>query len=108
MCPTDSRKRPDQRLLEEGDVDAASDEKYRLEEKQRAARRLRESRKEKWKPRYVGRRREEGRGEVRRLGGEEGRTGGGEGIRGRGRKVMGLGGEEGRTGGEGRRKDGGR
>lgn len=51
-CPTDSRKRPDQRLLEEGDVDAASDEKYRLEEKQRAARRLREARKEKWKPRW--------------------------------------------------------
>ena len=52
-CPTDSRKRPDQRLLEEGNVDAASSEKYRLEEKQRAARRLRQSRKEEWKPRCV-------------------------------------------------------
>ena len=49
-CPTDSRKRGDQRLLEDGLVDDASSEKYRLEEKQRAARRLREAREEKWKP----------------------------------------------------------
>ena len=49
-CPTDSRYRPDQRLLENGDVDEASDEKFRLEEKQRTARRLRESRKERWRP----------------------------------------------------------
>lgn len=49
-CPTDSRYRPDQRLLENGDVDGASSEKFRLEEKQRAARRLRESRKERWRP----------------------------------------------------------
>ena len=51
-CPTDSRRRPDQRLLEESDVDAASSEKFRLEEKQRVARRAREACKEKWKPRY--------------------------------------------------------
>ena len=51
-CPTDSRKRPDQRLLEEGKVDDAASEKYRLEEKQRAARRLRQSKKEEWKPRW--------------------------------------------------------
>ena len=49
-CPTDSRFRPDQRLLENGDVDAASSEKFRLEEKQRGARRLRESRRERWRP----------------------------------------------------------
>ena len=49
-CPTDARYRPDQRLLENGDVDAASSEKFRLEEKQRVARRTRESRKERWKP----------------------------------------------------------
>ncbi len=49
-CPTDSRKRPDQRLLEEGLVDEASSEKHRLEEKQRAARKKREAKKEKWKP----------------------------------------------------------
>lgn len=51
-CPTDSRRRPDQRLLEESDVDAASSEKFRLEEKQRVARRAREACKEKWKPRW--------------------------------------------------------
>ena len=49
-CPTDSRLRPDQRLLEDGLVDESSDEKYRLEEKQRAARRRREATNEKWKP----------------------------------------------------------
>ena len=49
-CPTDSRKRPDQRFLEDGLVDESSSEKYRLEEKQRATRRRRESRKVKWKP----------------------------------------------------------
>ena len=49
-CPTDSRKRPDQRLLEEGLVEEASSEKFKLEEKQRSFRKKRESRKEKWKP----------------------------------------------------------
>ena len=49
-CPTDSRLRPDQRLLEDGKVDEASSEKYRLEEKQRAARRKREAAKETYKP----------------------------------------------------------
>ena len=49
-CPTDSRFRPDQRLLEDGLVDDASDEKYRLEDKQRTARRKRESSKQTWKP----------------------------------------------------------
>ena len=49
-CPTDSRKRGDERLLEEGLVDEAASEKYRLEEKQRAARKKREAKKEKWKP----------------------------------------------------------
>lgn len=42
LAPTDSRKRPDQRLMEEGKWDDANDEKLRLEEKQRAARRQRE------------------------------------------------------------------
>ena len=49
-CPTDSRFRPDQRFLEDGLVDESSSEKYRLEEKQRAARRRREAKHEKWKP----------------------------------------------------------
>lgn len=49
-CPTDSRFRPDQRLLEDGLVDESSSEKYCLEEKQRAARRKREAAKENWRP----------------------------------------------------------
>ncbi|XP_057699474.1 oxysterol-binding protein 1-like isoform X4 [Corythoichthys intestinalis] len=42
VAPTDSRRRPDQRLMEEGQWEAANAEKQRLEEKQRAARRERE------------------------------------------------------------------
>ncbi|XP_054905004.1 oxysterol-binding protein 2 isoform X2 [Poeciliopsis prolifica] len=40
---TDSRKRPDQRLMEDGRWDEANVEKQRLEEKQRAVRRRREA-----------------------------------------------------------------
>ncbi|MEQ2175107.1 Oxysterol-binding protein 2 [Goodea atripinnis] len=40
---TDSRLRPDQRLMEEGRWDEANSEKQRLEEKQRAARRRRDA-----------------------------------------------------------------
>ncbi|CAH2051878.1 unnamed protein product, partial [Iphiclides podalirius] len=39
VAPTDSRRRPDQRLMEEGLWDDANTEKLRLEEKQRGARR---------------------------------------------------------------------
>ncbi|XP_068623300.1 oxysterol-binding protein 1 isoform X1 [Battus philenor] len=39
VAPTDSRRRPDQRLMEQGLWDDANAEKLRLEEKQRAARR---------------------------------------------------------------------
>ncbi|XP_055511190.1 oxysterol-binding protein 2-like isoform X2 [Leucoraja erinacea] len=42
-APTDSRLRPDQRLMENGDWEEANVEKQRLEEKQRATRRLREA-----------------------------------------------------------------
>ncbi|XP_036150548.1 oxysterol-binding protein 1 [Monomorium pharaonis] len=42
VAPTDSRLRPDQRLMEDGRWDEANAEKLRLEEKQRAARRARE------------------------------------------------------------------
>jgi oxysterol-binding protein 1 len=42
VAPTDSRLRPDQRLMEEGKWEEANKEKLRLEEKQRAARRLRD------------------------------------------------------------------
>ena len=43
MAPTDARNRPDQRLMEEGLWDDANKVKVQLEEKQRAARRKRES-----------------------------------------------------------------
>ncbi|XP_035515730.1 oxysterol-binding protein 1-like isoform X10 [Morone saxatilis] len=42
VAPTDSRKRPDQRLMEDGRWDEANAEKQRLEEKQRTTRRERE------------------------------------------------------------------
>merc|ERR1711872_45618 len=42
VAPTDSRLRPDQRLMENGEWDEANTEKVRLEDKQRAARRQRE------------------------------------------------------------------
>ncbi|XP_011256110.1 oxysterol-binding protein 1 isoform X2 [Camponotus floridanus] len=42
IAPTDSRLRPDQRLMENGRWDEANAEKLRLEEKQRACRRARE------------------------------------------------------------------
>ncbi|XP_029989972.1 oxysterol-binding protein 1 isoform X4 [Sphaeramia orbicularis] len=42
IAPTDSRRRPDQRLMEDGRWDEANAEKQRLEEKQRTARRERE------------------------------------------------------------------
>ncbi|EFA08460.1 oxysterol-binding protein 1 isoform X1 [Tribolium castaneum] len=47
VAPTDSRLRPDQRLMEEGRWDEANTEKVRLEEKQRAVRRRREAEAEK-------------------------------------------------------------
>lgn len=42
-APTDSRLRPDQRLMENGRWDEANAEKQRLEEKQRLARKRREA-----------------------------------------------------------------
>ncbi|XP_030830790.1 oxysterol-binding protein-related protein 1 isoform X2 [Strongylocentrotus purpuratus] len=47
---TDSRLRPDIRLLENGDIDGASSEKHRLEENQRARRKHRNKSKETWSP----------------------------------------------------------
>lgn len=41
VAPTDSRLRPDQRLMERGRWDEANTEKQRLEEKQRLSRRRR-------------------------------------------------------------------
>lgn len=50
--PTDSRLRPDQRALEDGDVDKAEALKARLEERQRARRRVMEEHGQEWKPRW--------------------------------------------------------
>uniref|UniRef100_A0A8C1XV40 Oxysterol-binding protein n=1 Tax=Cyprinus carpio TaxID=7962 RepID=A0A8C1XV40_CYPCA len=49
---TDCRLRPDIRALENGDIDAASAEKNRLEEKQRTARKNRSKSDEEWKIRW--------------------------------------------------------
>ncbi|KAI9007758.1 Oxysterol-binding protein, partial [Hyaloraphidium curvatum] len=53
---TDSRLRPDQRLLEEGRVDDAEKEKQRLETLQRERRKAMEARGEAWRPRWFSRR----------------------------------------------------
>jgi hypothetical protein len=53
LPPTDSRFRPDIRKMEEGDIDLAGQEKNRLEEKQREARRIMEKNREEWQPRYI-------------------------------------------------------
>lgn len=52
IAPTDSRLRPDQRLAEQGDLDAAERWKHNLEEAQRARRREMEDRGEVHKPRW--------------------------------------------------------
>ncbi|CAM6092140.1 unnamed protein product [Calypogeia fissa] len=49
LPPTDSRFRPDQRALEDGDLEKATPEKLRLEDKQRQARKQRKERGEDWK-----------------------------------------------------------
>ena len=52
IAPTDSRLRPDQRAMEEGEYDFAATEKNRVEEGQRARRRLREAKGEEFEPRW--------------------------------------------------------
>jgi len=49
---TDSRLRPDQRALENGDLETASKEKHNVEEYQRKLRKEREKDKIEWVPRY--------------------------------------------------------
>jgi hypothetical protein len=49
---TDSRFRPDQRALENGDIETAASEKYRLEEKQRDARRSLAEMRLEYRPRW--------------------------------------------------------
>ena len=48
--PTDTRFRPDIVSLENGDLERASGEKHRLEEKQRATKKLRDAKGEIWTP----------------------------------------------------------
>ncbi|KJZ72577.1 hypothetical protein HIM_08101 [Hirsutella minnesotensis 3608] len=50
LAPTDSRLRPDQRAMEDGEYDFAAEEKNRLEESQRARRRERDARGEDFVP----------------------------------------------------------
>ena len=52
LAPTDSRLRPDQRAMEEGEYDFAATEKNRVEEGQRARRREREAKGEEFVPRW--------------------------------------------------------
>jgi hypothetical protein len=49
---TDSRLRPDQRLLELGEVDKAEATKAKLEERQRSRKKVRESHGNEWKPQF--------------------------------------------------------
>ena len=52
IAPTDTRLRPDQRAMEDGEYDLAAREKTRVEEKQRATRRRREQAGEEFVPRW--------------------------------------------------------
>ncbi|KAF8458141.1 Oxysterol-binding protein-domain-containing protein [Terfezia claveryi] len=52
MAPTDSRLRPDQRMVEEGRIDEAEEAKRQLEEKQRLRRNEMEEAREIWQPRW--------------------------------------------------------
>lgn len=57
LPPTDSRLRPDQRALEDGDLDKATSEKNRVEQKQRASRAAMAQRGESHTPQWFERRR---------------------------------------------------
>ncbi|EAW10874.1 putative oxysterol binding protein (Osh1) [Aspergillus clavatus NRRL 1] len=52
LPPTDTRLRPDQRAMENGEYDLAANEKHRVEEKQRAKRRERETKGEEYQPQW--------------------------------------------------------
>ncbi|TKY56202.1 Oxysterol-binding protein-related protein 1C [Spatholobus suberectus] len=64
LPPTDSRLRPDQRHLENGEYEMANSEKLRLEQRQRQARKMQESG---WEPRWFAR--DKASGTYRYLGG---------------------------------------
>lgn len=63
LAPTDTRLRPDQRAMEDGQYDFAAKEKNRVEEKQRAKRRQREDHGEEFVPRWFSKGRCETTGE---------------------------------------------
>jgi hypothetical protein len=52
LPPTDSRLRPDQRLLEQGEVDKAEATKARLEERQRSRKKVRDTHGTEWNPQF--------------------------------------------------------
>lgn len=74
LPPTDSRLRPDQRALEEGDLDRAEEVKVQLEEGQRARRRELEAAGDNWSPRWFTRVSDDSDGETvwRLKGGKDG------------------------------------
>ncbi|KAH6894050.1 Oxysterol-binding protein-domain-containing protein [Thelonectria olida] len=63
IAPTDSRLRPDQRAMEDGEYDFAAEEKNRLEQNQRARRRAREEHGEEFQPAWFSKARCEVTGE---------------------------------------------
>jgi len=64
VATTDTRLRPDQRAMEDGEYDFAAVEKNRLEESQRARRKIREQHGEEFVPRWFRKERCETTGEV--------------------------------------------
>ena len=52
LAPTDTRLRPDQRAMENVEYDKAADEKHRVEEKQRAARKYRQENSIQYQPQW--------------------------------------------------------
>ncbi|KAL7273748.1 Oxysterol-binding protein 3 [Rhizina undulata] len=67
MAKTDSRLRPDQRMVENGQLDEAEEAKMRLEEAQRARRKAMDERGEQWSPRWFVKVREYAEEEVWRI-----------------------------------------
>lgn len=63
LPPTDSRLRPDQRAMEDGEYDFAATEKNRVEEKQRAKRREREANGDEFVPKWFRKARSKENGE---------------------------------------------
>jgi len=63
LPPTDTRLRPDQRAMEDGEYDLAATEKNRVEEKQRAKRREREAKGEEFQPKWFSKAKDEVTGE---------------------------------------------